>query len=63
MEQAAQGSGRGPELPEFKEPLDNAIRHRVWILSGPVWGQGLESFTTYSFCAHSGSQKKTAQSM
>ena len=29
MERAAQGSGHSPELPEFKESLDNALRHRV----------------------------------
>ena len=39
MEQTAQGSGHGPELLEFKEHLDSALRHRVWILSDPVWSQ------------------------
>ena len=29
MEQAAQGSGHGPELLEFKERLDSALRLRV----------------------------------
>ena len=29
------------KLPEFKEHLDNALRHRVWILHGPVWSNGL----------------------
>jgi len=29
MEQAAQGSGHGPKLPEFKEHLDTALRHKV----------------------------------
>ena len=29
MEQAAQGSGHGPELQEFTECLDNAPRCRV----------------------------------
>ena len=27
MEQAAQGSGPGPELPEIKDHLDNPLRH------------------------------------
>ena len=38
MEQAAQGSGC--TLQEF---MDNTMRHRVWILGGPVWSQELES--------------------
>ena len=29
MEQAAQGSGRSPKLPEYKESLDSALRHLV----------------------------------
>ena len=29
LEQAAQGSGHGPRLPEFKDHLDNTLRHRV----------------------------------
>lgn len=29
MEQAAQGSSQSPELPEFKDYLDNALRHRI----------------------------------
>jgi len=32
-----QASGHGPELLEFKEHLATALRHRVWILSGPEW--------------------------
>ena len=43
MERAAQGSGHGPELPEFKEHLDTSLRHRVWFLGGPVWSQELDS--------------------
>ena len=43
MEQAAQGSGHGPKLPEFKEHLDSALRHRVWVLEGPVGTQELDS--------------------
>lgn len=31
------------ESPEFKKPLDNAFRHRVWIWSGPLCGQELDS--------------------
>ena len=48
MEQTAYGSEHGPELPEFKEPFDNTIRHRVWILGGPVWSQGFDSVTHVS---------------
>ena len=29
LEQAPQGSGHGPKLLEFKESLDNALRHEV----------------------------------
>jgi len=29
MEQAAQGSGRGAEIPEFMEHLDTALRYGV----------------------------------
>ena len=42
MEQAAQGSGHSPELLEFKECLDAALRHRVCCLGGPVWSQELD---------------------
>jgi len=35
--------GHGPKLLEFKECLDNTLRHRVWILDGPVWSQELDS--------------------
>lgn len=31
---APQASGHGPKLPEFKKCLDNAFRHKVWILGG-----------------------------
>ena len=41
VEQAAQGSGQGPELSEFTEHLDSALSHRVRILGGPVWSQEL----------------------
>ena len=30
MEQAAQGSGHGPELLELREHWDIALSHRVW---------------------------------
>jgi len=43
VEWAAQGSGHSPELLEFKELLDSTLRHRVWILGGSVWSQGLDS--------------------
>lgn len=29
LEKAAQGSAQGPKLPELKEYLDSALRHRV----------------------------------
>jgi len=38
MEQAPEGSGHSAEQPEFKEHLDNALRHRV-ILGGTMWRQ------------------------
>ena len=47
---APEGSGHGmgcpgqwarPQVPEFKEHLDNALRHRVWILGGPLQSQEL----------------------
>lgn len=31
-----------PELPEFKEPLDNSLRSIVCILDGPVWSLKLD---------------------
>jgi len=37
------GSGQSPELLEFREYLGNALRHRVWVLGGPVWSPGLGS--------------------
>jgi len=42
MEQADQGRADGPKLLEFKEHLDRALRHRVCILGGTVWSQGLD---------------------
>ena len=30
-------SGHSPKLPEFKQHLDNALRHRVLILSDSTW--------------------------
>lgn len=30
-------------LLELKESLGNALRHRAWILGGPVWSQELDS--------------------
>lgn len=30
MEEAAQGSGLIPKLPELKKSLDNTLRHKVW---------------------------------
>lgn len=31
MERVPQGSGHSPELLEFKEHLDDALRYRIWI--------------------------------
>ena len=45
MERDVQGSGHGPEGPElleFLECLDAALRHRCWIWGGPVRSQGLD---------------------
>ena len=36
-------SGALPQVPEFKECSDSTLRHRVWILGGPVWSQELDS--------------------
>ena len=36
MEQAPKGSGHGLKTLMFKEHLDIAFRHEVWILGGPV---------------------------
>lgn len=33
---APEGGGHSPELMEFKERPDNALRHRIWFLSGAV---------------------------
>jgi len=32
-----------PSLTEFKQRLNNALRHRVWILGVPTWSQELGS--------------------
>jgi len=37
------GSGCSPKFQEFKEHLDSTLRHRVWILGGPMWSQELNS--------------------
>jgi len=37
------GSGHGLELMEFKERLDNGLRHRVWILAGAAWSHELDT--------------------
>jgi len=42
MEQAAQGTGHGPKLLEFKEHLESSLRHRIWLSGGPVWGLELD---------------------
>lgn len=48
---APEGGGHGtgcpgqrawPQVLEFKEHLDTALRQRVWIRGGAVWGQELD---------------------
>jgi len=41
LEQTPQSSGHSPRLLEFKECLDNALRHRIWALGGSLWSQEL----------------------
>jgi len=43
------GSAQSTKLLKFKEHLDNATRHRVWVLSGPVWSQELNSVILTGF--------------
>jgi len=43
MEEAAQGSGHGPELLKLKECWDNALRCRVWVWV-MLCGIGLNGF-------------------
>ena len=43
VEQAVQGGGHSPKLPEFEEHLDSTLRHWVRTLGGPEWSQELES--------------------
>ena len=43
MERIPKGSRHSPELLEFKGHLDTTLRHKVWILGGPVWSHGLGS--------------------
>ena len=43
MERAAQGSGQGPKLLEFKEHLGQCSQKYGLILDGPVYSQGLDS--------------------
>ena len=38
---APEGGGHRLELLEFRERLDTALRHWVWILGGPVWRREL----------------------
>ena len=34
MEQVVQGSDYSPEMPEFREHLDSALRRKIWVLGG-----------------------------
>lgn len=36
MEQALCDSDCGPKLLEFRNGLDNTLRHRVWLLGDPL---------------------------
>lgn len=42
LEQAPNSSGHCPKLTEFWEHLDNALRHKVWLLCGLLWSQELD---------------------
>ena len=42
MEWAAQGSGHGPAY-QSSRSIWTPLRHRVWILSDPVWSWELDS--------------------
>jgi len=39
----------GLELLEFMECLNSALRHRMWVLGGPVWSQELNSIVPQVF--------------
>ena len=43
IEQAHLGSVHGPKMLELKECWGTTLRRRVWVLSGPVWSQELDS--------------------
>lgn len=46
-----QGSGSCyGSVPQFKECLDNVLRHKVYILGGPTWGQELYSVNVSCGC-------------
>ena len=51
MEQAAQGSGDGTKLPQFKECSESTLIDKAWILGGPVWSQEFNS-TILMGCFH-----------
>jgi len=42
LEQAPYSSDHILKLPEFKKSLDIVLRHSVWFLDCPVWGQELD---------------------
>ena len=48
LEDSKYGTGRPgqwaqPQVLEFRECLDNTLSHRVWIVAGAVWSQGLDA--------------------
>lgn len=51
MEHASQSSCHGLKLLEFEELLDNALRHWVSMLDGPMWNQKLDSMILESLPA------------
>jgi len=59
LEQAAQDSGHSPELPEFRECLENALRYRGWssVLCGAKswswWSLWVPSNLGWSMIQHS----------
>lgn len=42
MDKLPKGSGHASEMLKLRKHLDITLRHRVWILGGAVWSQGLD---------------------
>jgi len=43
LEQSSQGRGHGSKPEELEKHLDKALRYIVWLLSGSMWIQQLDS--------------------